>query len=333
MGHAGSDVEIAYRSPAAIQADHARDPLLGTARALVERACHWSADAVLDALRAGSGSGSDAPGRGAARSRSSRAATEVMAPLRSYRRVRHRRGRASSRPTPGRLDPRAGDQRDPRRRAARPTTTSLVFGEDVAVKGGVYGVTRGLRNRFGADPRLRHPARRADRPGHRAGQPAWPASCPCPRSSTSPTCTTPRTSCAARPPRCGSSPTGQYAQRDGRPRSPGLAYQKGFGGHFHNDNSLAVLRDIPGLVRGRRQPPARGARAPARLPRPGRERGPGLRVSSSRSRATTPATCSTATAGWLAPYDARDPGRARRRGRLRHRAGPPPRHVRQRRLH
>ncbi|MGI9610053.1 MAG: transketolase C-terminal domain-containing protein, partial [Acidimicrobiia bacterium] len=26
------------------------------------------------------------------------------------------------------------------------------------------------------------------------------------------------------------------------------AYQKGFGGHFHNDNSIAVLRDIPGLV-------------------------------------------------------------------------------------
>jgi 2-oxoisovalerate dehydrogenase E1 component len=31
-------------------------------------------------------------------------------------------------------------------------------------------------------------------------------------------------------------------------RVPGLAYQKGFGGHFHNDNGVAVLRDIPGLV-------------------------------------------------------------------------------------
>ena len=31
-------------------------------------------------------------------------------------------------------------------------------------------------------------------------------------------------------------------------RVAGLAYQKGFGGHFHNDNSLAVLRDIPGLL-------------------------------------------------------------------------------------
>ena len=31
-------------------------------------------------------------------------------------------------------------------------------------------------------------------------------------------------------------------------RIAGLAYQKGFGGHFHNDNAIAVLRDIPGLV-------------------------------------------------------------------------------------
>ncbi len=31
-------------------------------------------------------------------------------------------------------------------------------------------------------------------------------------------------------------------------RIPGLAYQKGFGGHFHNDNSLAVFRDLPGVV-------------------------------------------------------------------------------------
>lgn len=31
-------------------------------------------------------------------------------------------------------------------------------------------------------------------------------------------------------------------------RIAGLAYQKGFGGHFHNDNSFAVFRDIPGVV-------------------------------------------------------------------------------------
>ena len=31
-------------------------------------------------------------------------------------------------------------------------------------------------------------------------------------------------------------------------RIAGLAYQRGFGGHFHNDNSFAVFRDIPGLI-------------------------------------------------------------------------------------
>ena len=31
-------------------------------------------------------------------------------------------------------------------------------------------------------------------------------------------------------------------------RIAGLAYQKGFGGHFHNDNSFNVLRDIPGVI-------------------------------------------------------------------------------------
>jgi 2-oxoisovalerate dehydrogenase E1 component len=31
-------------------------------------------------------------------------------------------------------------------------------------------------------------------------------------------------------------------------RIAGLGYQKGFGGHFHNDNSLAIFRDIPGVI-------------------------------------------------------------------------------------
>ncbi|MCI5059857.1 MAG: thiamine pyrophosphate-dependent enzyme [Alphaproteobacteria bacterium] len=31
-------------------------------------------------------------------------------------------------------------------------------------------------------------------------------------------------------------------------RIAGLAYQRGFGGHFHNDNSFNVLRDIPGVI-------------------------------------------------------------------------------------
>lgn len=31
-------------------------------------------------------------------------------------------------------------------------------------------------------------------------------------------------------------------------RVAGLAYQKGFGGHFHNDNSISIFRDLPGVI-------------------------------------------------------------------------------------
>jgi len=32
-------------------------------------------------------------------------------------------------------------------------------------------------------------------------------------------------------------------------RMAGLGYQKGFGGHFHNDNSIAALRTSPACDR------------------------------------------------------------------------------------
>ena len=78
--------------------------------------------------------------------------------------------------------------------------------------------------------------------------------------------------------RCRSSPTASTGTRWSY-GSPGYGYQKGFGGHFHNDNSVAVLRDIPGLVIACPRGPRRGAdpahlrgrgarrRARVRLPR------------------------------------------------------------------
>jgi 2-oxoisovalerate dehydrogenase E1 component len=45
-------------------------------------------------------------------------------------------------------------------------------------------------------------------------------------------------------------------------RIAGYGYQKGFGGHFHNDNGIAALRDIPGLVIAS---PSRGDDAAAML--------------------------------------------------------------------
>ena len=46
MGHAGSDVEAAYRSPRAIADDYAKDPLLATARCLLDGG-HATTDQVL----------------------------------------------------------------------------------------------------------------------------------------------------------------------------------------------------------------------------------------------------------------------------------------------
>ena len=75
-------------------------------------------------------------------------------------------------------------------------------------------------------------------------------------------------------------------------RIAGLPYQKGFGGHFHNDNSVAVLRDIPGLALA---VPSGAASAPALLRecvrwRPSRD---GSASTWSRSRSTTSEICTT----------------------------------------
>ncbi len=40
-------------------------------------------------------------------------------------------------------------------------------------------------------------------------------------------------------------------------RIAGYGYQKGFGGHFHNDNSITAIRDIPGVVDRLTGPPGR----------------------------------------------------------------------------
>src|SRR5262249_23510255 len=58
-------------------------------------------------------------------------------------------------------------------------------------------------------------------------------------------------------------------------RVQGLAYQKGFGGHFHNDDSIGALRDIPGLMIG---VPSRGDDAARMLPGTPAAAGPGGRV-------------------------------------------------------
>ena len=240
MGHAGSDVEIAYRSQAAIQADYAFDPLLGTARALVEGG-HWSADAVLaryeqvrQRVRVLSVEVSAEP-QLASRD-------EVMGPLA----FPPRRTGTTSRPVEPRpltlaqaINQTLGDE-------LTDHDDVLVFGEDVAVKGGVYGVTRGLRDRFGSARVFDTLLDEQTVVGTALGT-SLAGFVPVPEIQYLAYLHNAEDQLRGEAASLPFFSDGQY--RNGMVlRIPGLAYQKGFGGHFHNDNSLAVLRDIPGIA-------------------------------------------------------------------------------------
>ncbi len=137
---------------------------------------------------------------------------------------------------------------------------AMVFGEDVAVKGGVYGLTRGLRKSFGGarvfDTILDEQAILGVGLGA-----ALANFLPIPEIQYLAYLHN------AEDQLRGEAATLQFFSQ-GQYRNPmvvriaGLGYQKGFGGHFHNDNSVAVLRDIPGLVVG---VPAHPRDAPAML--------------------------------------------------------------------
>jgi 2-oxoisovalerate dehydrogenase E1 component len=123
---------------------------------------------------------------------------------------------------------------------------AVVFGEDVAVKGGVYGATRGLRKRFGAarvfDSLLDEQSVLGTALG--MGLAGF-----LPIAEIQYLAYLHNAADQLR----GEASTLQFFSQ-GQYRNPmivriaGYAYQKGFGGHFHNDNAVAALRDIPGLV-------------------------------------------------------------------------------------
>lgn len=238
MGHAGSDAEIAYRSRRDIEADYARDPILATARALVDAGAMSGEEALASYQRTRERVMAAAETVLDERRLDSRAA--VMAPLRIPARV----------PDPG---PASGP---PLTLAQSINATladllehhpeALVFGEDVAVKGGVYGVTRGLQGRFGGlrvfDTLLDEQTILGTALG--AGLAGF---VPIPEIQYLAYLHNAEDQLRGEAASLRFFSNGQYAN----PmvvRIAGLAYQKGFGGHFHNDNSVAVLRDIPGIV-------------------------------------------------------------------------------------
>lgn len=122
----------------------------------------------------------------------------------------------------------------------------VVAGQDVAEKGGVYGVTNKLHARFGSGRVINTPLDEQSILGLAIGM-AHNGFVPIPEIQFLAYLHNGEDQVRGEAATLSFFSTGQYAN----PmviRIAGLGYQKGFGGHFHNDNSLAVLRDIPGLV-------------------------------------------------------------------------------------
>ncbi|GII62429.1 MFS transporter [Sphaerisporangium krabiense] len=255
MGHAGSDVESAYRAPREIAADLARDPLVATARMLVEAGLTdpeellGRYETIREHVLKLAMESTRRP-----RLASAREVMEPLAPRRpalvAAQAARRPRDRAAV------FGPTLPEHEGPLTLAQAVNRTlaeilgthpeAMVFGEDVARKGGVYGVTRGLLKRFGAARVFDTPLDEQALLGLALG------------AGASGLLPIPEIQYLAYLHNALDQIRGEAASlrffSKGAYRNPmvvrvaSYAYQKGFGGHFHNDNSVAALRDIPGVV-------------------------------------------------------------------------------------
>jgi len=244
LSHAGADAEMAYHAPQAIRADYERDPILGTARWLVS-AGRATGPELADDYRAARDQTRELALEVAALPQMT-TAEQVMAPLapRSPAVVAERATRI------------ALDSEEPLTLAQAINAAlaavlerhpnALVFGEDIAVKGGVYGVTRGLHARFGAGRVFDTLLDETSILGLSLGA-AVSGFLPIPEIQYLAYLHN------AEDQLRGEASTLQFfsqrAFRNGMViRIAGYGYQRGFGGHFHNDDAVGVLRDIPGVV-------------------------------------------------------------------------------------
>ena len=121
-----------------------------------------------------------------------------------------------------------------------------MFGEDVGRKGGVYNVTNGLQRRFGAARVFDTLLDETSILGMAQGA-AHVGLLPIPEIQYLAYIHNALDQIRGEAASLQFFSSGQF-RNPMVVRLPGLAYQKGFGGHFHNDNSVGALRDIPGIV-------------------------------------------------------------------------------------
>lgn len=253
-GHAGSDVEMTYRDKAAIEASEANDPLLHSARILrdldiktpseciniyseIEKTCTRVADEVMQQP---------------ALATAAEVMQSIVPPARSCAPSNGPSEAARAELFGNDLKQMAEPQ--PMNRLIGWALSDLmlehseiiVSGEDVGRKGGVYGVTQKLQNRFGPDRVIDTLLDEQSILGLAIGM-GHNGFVPIPEIQFLAYLHNAEDQLRGEAATLSFFSDGQYANPMVL-RIAGLGYQKGFGGHFHNDNSLAVLRDIPGLI-------------------------------------------------------------------------------------
>lgn len=265
FGHAGSDLQAAYLPKEVYEGWERDDPLLHSARLLVESGA-LSRDEALAIYEAE-----------AARAARIRAEVVMRPRLESAAQVM-----ASLIPPKRDNAPSNGPSRAARERAfgsdfkamEAPQTLSkllnwalcdlmldhreiVLMGEDVGKKGGVYGVTQKLARRFGAHRVIDTLLDEQSILGLAIGL-AHNGMIPVPEIQFLAYLHNAEDQLRGEAATLPFFSNGQFTN----PmllRIAGLGYQRGFGGHFHNDNSLGVLRDIPGLILACPSDPADGA--------------------------------------------------------------------------
>ena len=245
LGHAGSDVDTTYRSASELEEAERRDPVLLAALDLVDAGALDRSAVLALQERCAARVGAAAVAATTRPKLATRA--EVVAALVSPigpEVAAEAAGMACTLQAPPITLAQGINLALGEAMSRLPET--LVFGEDVAKKGGVYGLTKGLLAKFGPLRVFNTLLDEQTILGLALGT-ATLGLLPVPEIQYLAYLHN------AEDQLRGEAATMQFFSDRAYDnpmvvRIAGLGYQKGFGGHFHNDNSLAVLRDIPGLV-------------------------------------------------------------------------------------
>ena len=261
MGHAGTDFEIEWRSIEELCAVEAADPLLRSAAIALESGL-MGKDEILGLYEA-TRQKCFAAAEDADKRPRIETLEQVMAPLAPYTpdAVMAEATRAPAHEA--RIKAFGSEEKLPEKQAPRHLAIqinqalhdlfakypeTLLFGEDVAQKGGVYTVTKGLYKAFGARRVFNSLLDETTILGMAQGF-ANMGMLPVPEIQYLAYLHNAIDQIRGEACSLQFFSNNQYAN----PmvvRIAGLGYQRGFGGHFHNDNSVTALRDIPGLVVG-----------------------------------------------------------------------------------